>query len=235
MPRLFLLSFAVVTLLLGGNPAEAVRASAQRINAPAAEAPAVASSPAHAQEGTAQEPNADAAGHESTAHEEGSGGMPQADATRFPGQMFWLFITFIMTYLLMRHVALPGVEQTLSVREKRISADISGSKAKNESAKRLMAEYETRLIKARADAQSATKAVTDESGAKANNALNTQGQKVIAQIKEAEARILDQKNKAIGALDTEVVGVVSEIVKSVAGITPSAMDVAAAIKKVRSA
>ncbi len=169
------------------------------------------------------------------AHEEGSGGLPQMDISRFPGQLFWLAITFILTYLLMKHVALPGVEQTLENREKRISADVGGSKAKSEAAKHLMAEYETRLTKARSDAQNATRNVTEESAKKANDVLGIQTAKVNSDIKAADARIVEQKNKAIAALDKEVVSVVNALVNSVAGISPSASDIEAALKKVRKA
>ncbi len=168
-------------------------------------------------------------------HGEESGGMPQMDVSRFPGQLFWLAITFILTYLLMKHVALPGVEKTLETREKRISADIGGSKAKNEAAKHLMTEYEARLSKARSDAQNATRVVTDESAKKAAAALDEQTTKVNADIKAADARILTEKNKAIAALDKEVVSVVGALVKSVAGITPSPSEIETALQKVRNA
>lgn len=168
-------------------------------------------------------------------HEEASGGLPQMDVSRFPGQLFWLTITFILTYLLMKHVALPGVEKTLETREKRISADIGGSKAKNEAAKHLMTEYEARLSKARSDAQNATRLVTDESAKKAADALNVQTAKVNADIKAADSRILAEKTKAIAALDKEVVSVVAALVKSVAGISPSDSDIETALQKVRKA
>ncbi|MBY0429106.1 MAG: hypothetical protein K2Q32_07795 [Alphaproteobacteria bacterium] len=188
-------------------------------------------------EATAAEPQAAVVEEHAAqaAHEEGSGGLPQMDVSRFPSQLFWLAITFLLTYFLMKNVALPAVENTLENREKRISADIGGSKAKNEAAKHLMAEYEARLTKARSDAQTATRTVTDESSKKANEALGVQTAKVNSDIKAADARILEQKNKAIAALDKEVVSVVSTLVNSVAGITPSASDIEAALQKVRKA
>lgn len=218
---LIVLSFGLASFGLVG-PADAARAHK---NAPVAEQPAIVESQAAAPEEHAAEAH----------HEEGSGGLPQMDISRFPGQLFWLAITFLLTYVLMKHVALPSVESTLENREKRISADIGGSKAKNEAAKRLMAEYETRLTKARTDAQTATRSVTEESTKKANEALGVQNAKVNSDIKAADARILEQKIKAIAALDKEVVSVVSALVKSVAGISPSASDVESALQKVRKA
>lgn len=169
------------------------------------------------------------------AHEEASGGLPQMDVSRFPGQLFWLAITFILTYVLMKHVALPGVEKTIQTREARISSDIGGSKAKNEAAKHLMVEYEARLAKARSDAQNQTRSVMEENTAKATHALASQTAKVTTDLKAADARILDEKNKAIVALDREVISVVSTLVHTVSGITPTASDVEIALKKVRGA
>lgn len=232
---------ALVALLLGGgNPAEAAklhRLNGQQINAPApatvtqvATEPAVpAEKPAEKQEGAATAETS----HEAAA-EEGSGGLPQLDFARFPGQLFWFALTFILTYLLMRNVALPGVEETLGNREKRISADIGGSKAKNEAAKHLMAEYETRLARARTDAMNATRSVTEENNAKAAEALKSQGDKINAQIRSAEARITEQKTAAITALDAEVASVVEALIKSVSNISPAKADIEAAIRKARS-
>lgn len=197
----------------------------------AAKHKAATPAPAAVEKTAVEGDHAAAAGHE----EESSGGMPQMDASKFPGQLFWLAITFVLTYLLMKHVALPGVEKTLETREKRISADIGGSKAKNEAAKHLMAEYEARLSKARSDAQNATRTVADESAKKAAEALNVQTAKVNADIKSADARILAEKTKAIAALDKEVVSVVGALVKSVAGISPSESDIETALQKVRKA
>ncbi len=170
-----------------------------------------------------------------TTHEEASGGLPQMDVSRFPGQLFWLTITFILTYGLMKHVALPGVEKTLAHREQRIAADIGGSKAKNEAAKHLMTEVETRIAKARSDAQGKNRAVVDESAKKATDALDVLTVRVTHDIKTADARIREQKNKAMASLDKEVISVVNALVKGVAGISPSTKDIEAALKKVRQA
>ncbi len=216
-------AFIMLSLGLAVSVAAPAHAAKHK-NAPA---PAAESMAAQSEHGESHE--------EAGAHEDASGGLPQMDVSRFPGQLFWLTITFILTYLLMKHVALPGVEKTLETREKRISADIGGSKAKNEAAKHLMAEYEARLAKARSDAQNATRTVTDESAKKAAEALGVQTAKVNADIKSADARILAEKNKAISALDKEVVSVVGALVKSVAGISPSASDIEIALQKARKA
>lgn len=214
---LIVLSFALA------SPADAARA-AKNVTV---DAPTAVETHAAASQDDTHAPDA--------SHDEASGGLPQMDISRFPGQLFWLSITFLLTYLLMKHVALPGVQKTLEDREKRISADVGGSKAKSEQAKHLMAEYETRLTKARSDAQTATRTVTEESAKKANEALAAQTANVNTNIKSADARILEQKNKAIAALDKEVVGVIAALVKNVADISPSASDIETALQKVRKA
>lgn len=166
-------------------------------------------------------------------HEEASAGLPQMDVTRFAGQIFWLVVTFTLTYLLMRYVALPQVQGVVEGREKRISDDIVVAKAKNENAKKLMAEYESRLKTARDESQTAVKAAAQATSKKMADALQAQTQKLNATLQTAESRIANQKSEASAALANETVGVVTALVKNIAGYTPEASAVEAALKQAR--
>lgn len=238
LPRAFrLLAFASFALVLCALPLADAFAKRGGHTAPAPQvegtaAPQLATEPvdAHAAaptEGAADSHDAAGAEH----HEEGAGGLPQLDIARFPGQLFWLSMTFIFTFVMMRFVALPKVAETIGSREDRINSDVAAAKNKNESMKRLTGEYETRLTRARSDAVTATRTVNEEAAKVTAAKLAEQATQINAKLKDAETRLTTQKNEAIAALDKETTSVVSEILLHVAGISPASAEVESAIKK----
>jgi F-type H+-transporting ATPase subunit b len=166
-------------------------------------------------------------------HEEESTGLPQMDVARFPGQIFWLTLTFMLTYGLMRYLVLPQVQGTLAVREGQVSADVAAARAKNEEAKRLMAEYEARLGKARLDAQDAVRRVNEDSNKHAAEVTSLQTGEMDAAIRKAEDSLSAQKQNVMAALQHEITGITGEIVQAIAGFTPGPEALANAIRKTK--
>lgn len=164
-----------------------------------------------------------------------SAGLPQFDPTHFPSQAFWLFCTFLTTYLLMSRVALPQVTKVLDNREHKISSDLAAAKNKSERAKLLTAEVEARLSKARQEVQNAVRRVGEENAALAAKKLAEQGAGLNVRLKESEAVILKAKETARAALAGEAESVVAEIIKNVAGLSISTADAKAAIARARNA
>lgn len=204
----------------------------------AAEAPVVPAAVENTAVGAASAPaeaHAEGTAEAGAAHEAGEGGLPQFDTTKFPGQLFWLIISFALTYALMRFVAVPKVESTIQLREKKVQADIAEAKLINDQAKALMAEYEGRLSKARQQAQEVYQQVAEENNRKAADNLSSQQKALEAKLTEAEARIHSAKAQTLATLDKEAESIVAELVARVAGITPKADAVASAIAKVKGA
>ena len=50
--------------------------------------------------------------------------MPQLDFHTFPTQIFWLVVSFVLLYLLMRVVALPRIEKIVEERRRRLDEDL---------------------------------------------------------------------------------------------------------------
>ena len=114
-------------------------------------------------------------------------GLPQLDATFFPSQIFWLGITFAILYVLMRFVALPGVEHVQQKRPVVIAAELAAANSANESARHVIAEYE----KALADARTQAIAAEDMSHA-AKKSLDSQAEQhneLTRRVHQAEVRI----------------------------------------------
>jgi F-type H+-transporting ATPase subunit b len=173
--------------------------------------------------------------HHDDAHKDDVVGLPQLDFARFPGQLFWLTITFALTYVLMRFVALPQVQGVLDQREQRISNDVSAAKNKNDQAKRLLAEYETRLTKARGDAVNATKSVNEENAKATSAAIHAQEKTLQSRLIAAEEKLNAEKQKALQALDQETLSVIATLVKAVAGFTPDDAKIKSAFDQAKGA
>lgn len=195
-----------------------------------------ATAPAQVQEQAAMpaaEVGATAPAEATHAEHEGEDTLPQFDTSKFPSQIFWLVISFVLTYGLMRYVAMPRVESTLALREAKVQADIAEAKLINDQAKALMAEYEGRLSKARHQAQEVYQQLGEENNRKATSSLADQQKALEGRLAEAENRILNAKAQAMAALDKEAESLVAELVARVAGVTPKPDAVAAAIRKVK--
>src|SRR5665213_4510039 len=76
------------------------------------------------------------------AAEHGSGGLPQFDASQWPGQAIWMLAIFGIMFLLFARVFVPRVGGTIAAREDRIAGDIG----------------DARRLKAEADAEAAAAA-----------------------------------------------------------------------------
>lgn len=85
--------------------------------------------------------------------EEGKAGLPQLDVTLYPGLLFWLVVLFFLFFLFMNAVGVPGVRATQAKRASVLGADLSAARAASEEAKKIVAEYEADLAKARHEAQ----------------------------------------------------------------------------------
>lgn len=250
----FVLLFAVIAVVPLSAQAKRYRhvnapqPAAEKTAAPAAPVPenAVApastdtashpgTAPAHAGADTEAGVDPEAAHDAAATHGEGSDGLPQMNVARFPGQIFWLVITFVLTYLLMRFVTLPQVQVVVEGREKKIADDIALAKKKNEEAKKLATSYEATLKTAREDALRTTREATEASSRKTADATATQSRSLAAKLSGAEAAIASKKAEAEAALAVEAVAVVAALVQRVAGLSPKQDAVENALKQAKGA
>ncbi len=82
-----------------------------------------------------------------------SGGLPQFDASWWPGEMVWLLAIFLVVFLLMSRVFVPKVGGTIAAREDRISGDIAQARALKEQADVQAAQADAEIAQARGRAQ----------------------------------------------------------------------------------
>lgn len=92
--------------------------------------------------------------HTTTATTEApSGGFPPFKAETFPGQIFWLAITFALLFVVLWRVAVPRIGGTLADRKTRITSELERAETDRRAAEATSAAYETSMIEARTKAR----------------------------------------------------------------------------------
>ncbi len=136
-------------------------------------------------------------------HGENAGGLPQLDPRHFPGQAFWLVITFALTFVMMQFVAAPQVQRTLDRRQRRIETDLENARLLNEEAKRLSGELELRMNEARTRAQDQIRDAAQAAANRLSAALEEQQKVIDKKLAAAETSLNATREQALAALDDD--------------------------------
>ena len=124
--------------------------------------------------------------------------FPPFNAEFFASQLFWLLITFVAFYWVMKKVTLPRIGGILETRRGRIAGDLDNAQRLKEQSDDAIAAYEQALTAARNKAfgiaEQARTAATKASDARRKESEAALNEKIAG----AERRIADIKSKALG-------------------------------------
>jgi len=156
-------------------------------------------------------------------------GMPQFDLSRFPSQIFWLGVTFLVLYWVMSKIALPRIGEVLEARANRIGGDLDRASALKAEADQIKAAYEKALGESRAKAQEVGRSTEASLAREAADRQARLGNELAGRILDAEGRIAAAKASAMGNLAGVAAEVATLAVQRVAGIgiSPAEADQAA--------
>lgn len=156
-------------------------------------------------------------------------GMPQFDLSRFPSQIFWLGVTFLVLYWVMSKIALPRIGEVLEARANRIGGDLDRASALKAEADQIKAAYEKALGESRAKAQEVGRSTEASLAREAADRQARLGNELAGRIRDAEGRIAAAKATAMGNLAGVAAEVATLAVQRVAGIgiSPAEADQAA--------
>ena len=157
-------------------------------------------------------------------------GMPQFDLSRFPSQIFWLGVTFLVLYAIMSKVALPRIGEVLEARANRIGSDLDRASALKAEADQTRAAYEKALAESRAKAQDvgrSTEAALAKDSAERQAAL---GNELTGRIRDAEARIAAAKAAAMANLAGVAADTAALAVDRIAGVKVDPAEAASAAR-----
>jgi F-type H+-transporting ATPase subunit b len=156
--------------------------------------------------------------------------MPQFDSSTFASQLFWLYASFTLLFILLSIFALPKIGAVLEDRQKRIDGNLDKAGQMKSEAEAAIAAYEKALAASRAEAGKilADNAKTISEAAEARQ--KALGDKLAAQIKAGEAKIQSAKDEALGHIKEISAELARATVSRLTGEAVDDKKVAAAVK-----
>jgi F-type H+-transporting ATPase subunit b len=135
--------------------------------------------------------------------------MPQFEPTYFASQLFWLYVSFALLFLLLSIFALPKIGGIIEDRRKRIDGDLDRAAQCKTEAEALISAYQKALADARAEAHKIIQAGAAAIAHQAEARQKALSEKLSVEIKAGEARIHEAKDQALTQIRTvsgELVG-----------------------------
>jgi F-type H+-transporting ATPase subunit b len=158
--------------------------------------------------------------------------MPQLDVSTFPTQIFWLFGSFVLLYVLMARLGLPRVGRIIQARRSRIDGDLEKASQMKAETEAVIAAYERALAEARAQALQTLNETTGRLNAEAAARQKKLAEKLAAETAAAERRIDEAKAAALANLRTVAVDVARAAATKLTGADMDAASAAEAVDAV---
>ena len=134
--------------------------------------------------------------------------MPQLEQIHtYLGQIFWLFVTFGLLYIVLWKAALPRVSTILPERQERNDEDLRKAEEFKQEADDAIAAYEKLVADARSQAQTVIREANAALAADAAARQDALTARIKADVAEAEARIDKARTEALANIQTVAVEV----------------------------
>ena len=167
--------------------------------------------------------------HQGTTEPAGQSRMPQLDLSTYVPQLFWLFVTFVVLYVLMKRLAVPQVGRAIEARRQRLDSDLGRAGELKAQAETVLAAYKKALSMARAEAQARLRETSERMAAEAAERQRQLAATLATQIAAAERRIADTKEQALAEIRGIAVDVGRSVVEKLTGSAPDAGTMTAAV------
>jgi F-type H+-transporting ATPase subunit b len=158
-------------------------------------------------------------------------GMPQLDFSTFPTQLFWLAVTFIILYVLMKWLALPRLAAAIEGRRNRLDDDLARAARLRSEAEAVIAAHQKALTAARAEAQTRMRETSEQLALEAADRQRQITEALTRQIVAAERDIAAARARATSELRGVVVDVAQSVAEKLAGVPVDQQTVAIAVDR----
>jgi F-type H+-transporting ATPase subunit b len=158
----------------------------------------------------------------------GAVGMPQLDVTTWPNQIFWLLVTLVVIYFVLKRVALPRIGAVLAERRGSITNDLAAAEELKQKAVAAERAYNDALAKARSEAAKIVAEARAEIQKDLDAATAKADIEIVAKANESEARIAEIRAGALDAV-TEVAKDTAKELVAVLGGKADARSVTSAV------
>ncbi len=136
---------------------------------------------------------------------ETTSGMPQLNFDTFPNQIFWVVVVLILTYLMIKFLIIPRMDNILTNRRKVIEEDLVGAESLKDKASELKDRLNNEILLARKNSQE----MLDNAKGTAKDNLNLASKEA----NEMASKLIKDGDKSLekSRKDTEkIVGKISE-------------------------
>jgi F-type H+-transporting ATPase subunit b len=137
----------------------------------------------------------------------GGGGMPQLDPTSFASQIFWLVVTFLLLFWLLRTKALPRVSEILEARQTRVAADLDRAGKLREEAEAALVRYQQVVADAQAKAGTQIRETRERLVSESASRQAELDAMLAGKVADAEARVRASREAALADLNAVAVEV----------------------------
>ena len=158
--------------------------------------------------------------------------MPQFDPSTFSTQLFWLFITFSVLLIVAWKAALPRITEVRNARQNRVDGDIEKAESLKSEAESVLAAYEKALAEATAEAQSIHRQAAQELTEERTRRQEALARKLSQQTRDAEARISEEKTRAVENIRDVTLEVVQNATQRLVGAQVSEQEAETAIHSI---
>jgi len=162
----------------------------------------------------------------------GQGGFPPFKTHTYPGQVFWLGITFALLLAFMWRVVVPRIGGTIGERKRRIADELATADQDRREADRAWTTYQNTLVEARQRARTLMEENRAHVRADVERAEKTADSQSDEAIAAAEARLAALRAEAREHIRRAAEEAAVDIVSRLIGETVSPEDAAAAVAAV---
>ena len=152
------------------------------------------------------------------AAEEVHEGMPQLNAATYPSQIFWLIVSFLLLFWLLRTKALPKVSEILEARQDRVAADLDRATKLREDAEAALRRYEQVVAEAQDKAGTQIRETRERLIAESTARQAELDRTLAAKIADAEQRIGATRKAALADLHSVAVEVAQAATTRLVGV-----------------
>lgn len=159
--------------------------------------------------------------------------MPQIAqlSETFSSQIFWLLIFFGLVFFVIGKGMVPKVMATVETRDQQIANDLAAADAARKAADAEEEAWRVQAAKQRTEAQALIASAKADAAKAAEARLATAGATIDARLADADTRIAQARDSALGEIETVASEAAGDIVNRLAGVTVDQAAAQAAVKE----
>jgi F-type H+-transporting ATPase subunit b len=178
----------------------------------------------------AEDAHAADAGHGAdAAHGAAEAGLPQLDFSTWPGQIFWLAVSFTILYLVLTRSVLPKIGGAIEDRLDKIADDLDEAGRLKAQADDAAKSYEQALADARAKAHAIAGETRDKLNAEIAKETEAAEAAFAQEAEAAEDKIRESTQAALANVRDAAADAATAIVEKLVGRAPASSAVASAL------